>query len=272
MSTPSSPASQLRREYQEAARALLQRAAGFPEPAMRLHALVSHLCTVGALEGMWTLETVLHGALCQDPQALLAYEALVDPEPAARHLGRERLATMMSAAEDEDCTLALQWLFGAQGAQSEEAAVLVRTLDPERLVAWGLREMPLGDRRALARRAALDTLQKLALDPDPGVIANLLNNARLTEPVVLTICSRRPTMPAVLAAVVRAPRWFRRYRIKLALAHNPYTPLALGLNILLYLSTRDLHAICIDETLAQTLRLGAQRIIELQTARAGYDA
>ncbi|MFB6265088.1 MAG: hypothetical protein ABEL76_15925, partial [Bradymonadaceae bacterium] len=59
-------------------------------------------------------------------------------------------------------------------------------------------EIPIGERRTLARRADVDVLKRLALDPSPLVIRNLLSNPDLTEEEVLRIASRRPTDPAIL--------------------------------------------------------------------------
>jgi len=101
------------------------------------------------------------------------------------------------------------------------------------------------------------------VDPDPGVITNLLNNSRVTEQHVLAICSRRPTVTAPLTAVIKASSWFQRYRIKLALVKNPHLALKFGLNILAFLNRQDLQSICEDMTLSTPLRGAAERLNEL---------
>lgn len=251
-------AADLRHEYAAAGVDLAKRVAALPEPAMRAAALVEFLTSVDIISGVWALEAVIRGALRKDPACLSIYESLLDPGPVAKGLGAQRLQDMLAAGSEAGCVAAGQWLNGQLTPLEPK-----ETFDPDRLVAWGLREMTLGDRRALARRARGDTIDQLAVDPDPGVINNLLNNRRVTERVVLAICSRRPTVSPALVAVVRAPRWIQRYPIKLALVRNPYLDLKFGLNLLVYLTRQDLEQIHDDATLAPRLRLGAQRLLDL---------
>jgi len=44
---------------------------------------------------------------------------------------------------------------------------------------------------------------------------------------------------------------------------NPYLELRFGLNLLVYLRQPDLDAVRADESLSGTLRLGAQRLVDL---------
>lgn len=86
------------------------------------------------------------------------------------------------------------------------------------------REITLGERRAWARKHDRAVLARLLFDPDPGVVANLLNNPRITEADVLRVASRRPTVAPVLQTVFRHARWGRTRPVQMALVLNPYTP------------------------------------------------
>lgn len=90
------------------------------------------------------------------------------------------------------------------------------------------REITLGERRAWARRPDRDTIDRLLVDPDPGVIANLLRNPRVVEADVLRIAARRPAPARVLGLVYRHPRWGGRRAVQAALAQNPYTPVEIA--------------------------------------------
>jgi len=90
------------------------------------------------------------------------------------------------------------------------------------------REITLGERRAWARKPDRDTIDRLLLDPDPGVITNLLRNPRVTEAHVLRIASRRPAPAGVLGLVYRHPRWGHRQAVHAALVQNPYTPIEIA--------------------------------------------
>lgn len=90
------------------------------------------------------------------------------------------------------------------------------------------REITLGERRSWARRPDRALIDRLLLDPDPGVIANLLRNPRVTEADVLRIASRRPAPATVLGLVYRHPRWGQRRAVQAALVQNPYTPVEIA--------------------------------------------
>ena len=202
------------------------------------------------------LEALLAGARAGDGACLAVYAGMVDPEPLARALGEGRRLALLQAAEAGACRLALQWLLTAGGASSEAGPE-----EGERLVHRELRKLTLGERRSLARHARGERLKQLLMDPDPVVIDNVLNNPRTTEEVVLGICSRRPTLAAPLARVLQAPRWISQYRVKLALVSNPFTPTHLAVNLLLYLTSRDVRAVADDAALRPALRLAAQRLL-----------
>jgi hypothetical protein len=103
----------------------------------------------------------------------------------------------------------------------------------------------------------------LAVDPDPGVIRNLLNNPRVTEQTVLKICSRRPTVTAPLEAVLGSPRWIRRHKVRVALVKNPHLAESRAINLLVYLTKSELRQVRDDDTLESTLRLSAQRLLDI---------
>jgi hypothetical protein len=241
-----------------AARALVRRLASLPEAAMRTVSLAEVLAAWDAAACVRGLEALLTGARAGDGACLSVYAGMVDPEPLARALGEARRVALLQAAEACACRLALQWLLTAGAASADAAAE-----DGERLVHRELRKLTLGERRALARRARGERLKQLLMDPDPGVIDNLLNNPRTTEEVVLGICARRPTIAAPLVRVAHAPRWIGHYRVKLALVCNPFTPTHLAVNLLMYLTTRDVRAVADDAALRPALRLAAQRLLNV---------
>lgn len=239
------------------ARRVVRSVAAVPEAAMRRAALAARLAGMQPDQILWTLEVLIRGTLRKEPSACAAYDCLVEPEPLMVDLGEDRLEEMLSRGVEERCVAAVQWLRSTV-VRDEDAPI-----DTDRLVPRDLREVPLGGRRALARRADVNMLDKLACDPDPVVIENLLNNPRVTEQVVLSLSSRRPTVSAPLESVIASARWGRRYRIRVALAKNPYLRLSRGINLLPYLNERDLVAIYRDATLSSNLRLAAQRLVDL---------
>jgi hypothetical protein len=120
-----------------------------------------------------------------------------------------------------------------------------------------LRDVPLGRRRSLARGRDPLLLEKLARDPDPVVIANLLANPRTTESDVVRIAALRPVAATSLEAIARTPRWSRQARVRAALAQNPHCPVDLALQQLCGLGRPELRAIEDDPALDPLLRAHA---------------
>jgi hypothetical protein len=86
------------------------------------------------------------------------------------------------------------------------------------------REVTLGERRTLARGHDRNVLERLLMDPDVGVVKNLLRNPKILERDVLRIASAQPINALALEAVFRNDRWCNRRQVQLALIQNPYTP------------------------------------------------
>lgn len=82
----------------------------------------------------------------------------------------------------------------------------------------------VGVRTAMARTRDRQALDRLVHDRDPRVISALLDNPLATERDAVRIAALRPTNPDVLQLLAAHPRWAPRYRVRKALAFNPYTP------------------------------------------------
>jgi hypothetical protein len=86
------------------------------------------------------------------------------------------------------------------------------------------RPLTLGERKSLARRPDRHALERLAADPHPDVVRQVLANPRLTEDDVVRLAAKRPANPQILAEIVRCVRWVQRGRVRMALVLNPDTP------------------------------------------------
>jgi len=122
-------------------------------------------------------------------------------------------------------------------------------------------KVPLGVRRALARRNDIGVIERLLGDPDPAVLENLLNNPRITELEVVRMAARTPVREAVLAAIARHPRWGIRQRVRVTLAHNPGTPTTITLGLLHLLLDQDLEALTQDARLSQVVTSRAEALL-----------
>jgi len=125
-------------------------------------------------------------------------------------------------------------------------------------------EIPLGERRYLAKGSDKNLLARLLQDPNPMVIKNLLINPRITEQEVLKIASKRPNSSAVLEEISLSKKWIVRYSIKIALVRNPYTPPAIAIKLLHLLMRQDLKEICNDSYLHPKVRETAKSLLEIK--------
>ena len=122
-------------------------------------------------------------------------------------------------------------------------------------------KVPLGVRRSLARRNDIGVIERLLGDPDPAVIANLLNNPRITELEVVRMAARSPVREEVLTAIARHPRWGIRHRVRVTLAHNPGTPTGITLGLLHLLLDQELQALAQDGRLSQVVVSRAEALL-----------
>jgi hypothetical protein len=130
---------------------------------------------------------------------------------------------------------------------------LVRRVAEQGLTAR-LPRLAVGEKVSLARRASGGTLAHLRHDPNPRVIAALLENPRLTEGLLLPLLAGTAAAPPVLQLIAADPRWGSRYPVRLALARNPHTPVETALRTLPLLRKVDLKALAADVRLPVSVR------------------
>lgn len=124
-----------------------------------------------------------------------------------------------------------------------------------------LPELALGEKINLARRAAPGVLAQLRHDPNPRVIAALLDNPRLTEDILAPVVHGATTPGPVLAAIATDRRWSARPGLQAALARNPKTPQAMALRLLPLLRKTELRAVANDVRVPEAVRLRARVLL-----------
>lgn len=131
-----------------------------------------------------------------------------------------------------------------------------------RIPKYGPREVTLGERRSMARRPSRLQIEKLILDPDPGVVRQLLLCSSLREEDVLLMAARRPTLPPLLETIVASDRWMARTRIRNALILNPYAPLGLVFPLMVTLTREDLGLVSSSMSIHPLLRRAATELVQ----------
>jgi hypothetical protein len=88
-----------------------------------------------------------------------------------------------------------------------------------------LESIASGARLSLARRASGRVAAALLLDAEPRVVQVALENPRLTEAMIRQALLRPESGAGLAGAVCEHPKWSLRREIRLALLHNPQTPI-----------------------------------------------
>lgn len=242
---------------QEEAR-LAHRLAALPEPAMREAVLVELLGAMPPAEAVHALAELQEGAMrTRTPAYLVAVGAIAGALERVPYALRRNLYEAAKSANLDDVA---RLFFSAPPPKHEPPPP-----GPEQYVPGAGRTLTLGERKALARGGRRELLSALLRNPDASVIANLLENPRLTERDVLAVASRRPVRGDVLR-VLSASRWVTRYHVKRALVLNPYTPGNLAVRLVGTLFANDLRLVAADAQLAEPVRAQARGLLRAEGA------
>jgi len=163
-------------------------------------------------------------------------------------------------------TVALRFISGLYWRDLLEITVDMRISPAVRRVAEKylvrrLGRLTLGEKIAIARRAAADVMSHLLKDPSLHVIKALLQNPRMTEAVLLPMIASESTMPRVLDLVAGDPRWATRYEIRLALCRNTRSPFRVILDLLPALRRQDLATIARQESHSSVIKQRADELL-----------
>jgi len=238
---------------EERAERIVDRAFGVKDRRMRTAMIGELLRGFSGEEIVEVLRVIFDRAERKRPKYQEVYFSLMVPEFLAEVLGPEKVEEIQARARETESVQILH-LF----ASSDPGGGV--TGDCE--VPDGLEYLTLGEKKSMARGERSLTWEKLLLDLDHSVIRNILRNPRITEREVLRISSRRPCPGAVLKEVYQSQRWIQRYRVKRALAFNPYTPVAIGKSLIGSLLLSDLQEAARDRGLDPSVREWANNLLK----------
>jgi hypothetical protein len=116
-------------------------------------------------------------------------------------------------------------------------------------------------RVARAARASDEEIALFVHDPSSKVVLALFENRNLTEEHILIIANRKNLSPKVLNNLVKDTRWSESYRVRLALAKNPKTPLFSALSVARFLRLFDLADLARNHLLPVIYRKKLEAIV-----------
>lgn len=246
---------------------LSRRIDALPDRAMHWHALIETLRSLSIEEAAELVEAILDRPIRPERRPDLLRLRLLEV------LGGD--APVPESALDYDFRRDLYAAAAARGADSIQRHLrsLPELADPEvlaRRLPKDVAEIPLGRRRSLARGDDPRLLEKLALDPDPVVLENLLRNPRTREADVVRIAALRPVGGESLRRIDGDTRWQASPRIRATIARNPYCPIDLAMRLVSTLGTTVLREIAEDGGLAWPVREVV--LLELESRTPGPTA
>ncbi|MBX3027114.1 hypothetical protein KF840_19605 [bacterium] len=142
---------------------------------------------------------------------------------------------------------------------------LVEELPPEKKISRNLaaeiQQMTVGERLKLALKGNRDARMILIRDSSRVVQRFVLQNPRITEEEVVALAKNRSIDRELLDQICRRKEWLGNYQIKLALATNPKTPLALAVRLVPSLLPRDLRGLAKSKNVPSAVNGLAKRLV-----------
>jgi hypothetical protein len=212
------------------------------------------------------------------PEAIVsALDALLDgterKEPGAEQGLQAMMSPELRSTSERGLSYRVQAVARREG-RFDLAAILLelpemdeRFAPPAGRLPKKLEDVPLGVRKSWARRTDIYLMEHLLSDPDRAVIANLLDNPRLTLREVVRLASQAKATEEILEEIALHPRWISQYRVKVTLAYNPSTPLRITLGLLRLLMDQDLEAVARDSRLSGVVSKRARSMLRERKER-----
>jgi hypothetical protein len=132
-----------------------------------------------------------------------------------------------------------------------------------------LAKMGFSDRIKAALKGSREMRAMLIRDPNKMISAAVLSSPKLSEPEIAGFAKMASISEEVLRVIAKNRAWTKNYNVVLGLTKNPKTPLALSLNFLNRLSSRDLQQVSVDRNVAEPLRVAARKKVVANTSGKG---
>jgi hypothetical protein len=124
-----------------------------------------------------------------------------------------------------------------------------------------IQAMAVGERLKLALKGNRDTRTLLLRDPSHLVRRFVLQNARITDEEIVALSKNRNVDRELLEEICRRKEWVSNYQVRLALATNPKTPLAVAVRYVPTLLPRDLRQLAKSKNVPSAVCGMAKRLV-----------
>jgi hypothetical protein len=127
-----------------------------------------------------------------------------------------------------------------------------------------IRGLPVPARLKLTRGAPRALRGILLRDSNPQVAVSVITNNSLSDQEVEQTANNRSVVEEVLVTIARKREWVNKYNVTKALVHNPRTPLAASMRLIVKLSVRDLREVGRNRNIPDALRSTALRLYRIK--------
>ena len=121
--------------------------------------------------------------------------------------------------------------------------------------------MGVAEKIKLALRGNRDARMILIRDGQKLIRRFVLQNPRISDAEVIAVCRNRSADEEMLRRISERREWMRNYQIRLSLATNAKTPLAIAIRQVSTLTGRDLQALAKSKNVSQTVAAQARRLV-----------
>ena len=143
-------------------------------------------------------------------------------------------------------------------AEAEDEDLLAEDEDPMS-VSQRLQKMTFPQKLKAASKGTREMRAILVRDPNKMIAATVMSSPKLTEQEVESIAGMGSVSEDVLRMIAHNRAWMKSYKIMVRLVRNPKFPVALSLNLLQRVNSKDLGLIAIDRNVPEPVRIAARK-------------
>jgi hypothetical protein len=134
------------------------------------------------------------------------------------------------------------------------------TADGERLSGTQeLAAMTFPQRLKAAMKGTREQRAILIRDPNKLICASVLSSPKVSAPEVESFARMQNVSEDVLRIIGSNRAWLKSYGVILALTKNPKTPLAMSMQLMTRLTTKDLAKLSVDRNVPEALRISSRK-------------
>jgi len=124
--------------------------------------------------------------------------------------------------------------------------------------------MGLPEKMRLAQTGDKEARSLLARESNKQILLCLLQNPRISDQEILNFAREKTLPEEILSLLSKRKEWMKKYPVRLALAQNPKTPLALSLRLIRSFRDYDLRKIARSKDVSVHVASGARKILMIR--------